>query len=389
MTRANGPLHNLGPAARWCLTAGLVSDPHPPATLADFQNEGELLLNEGLAPVAFQGIESQTEWQVHPMGQAFYSAAMAGHLRSMAADAAGAKVISALTNAGISVAVIKGPSVARLHPQAWPRSYSDIDVVVSKREFSNAVSCSLNEGFEYSDRSIPQWRWFNLVCREGVNLHAHAGGNIDIHHHVPPWAFCKQFTVEHVIANSIPANLCGIPIDIATAEDQLLIASLHVLNDLWKGKIGLRSWRDIVAIMNSLGGDSSAQAFDSAGLGWLFALVTEALTNALPDVEFESSGVIDGQVPMSIRWRLEALGWSRQTSFSRHRLSWATRLPTANALAYLAGTAFPSPGYIRDRHGSLFNYWKAGWNETLSTRHGSDFRMTTVEDKLEGEQGIN
>jgi ribosome modulation factor len=78
--------------------------------------------------------------------------------------------------------------------------------------------------------------------------------------------------------------------------------------------------------------------------------------------------------------RVATLGWWNETRATRHRLAWATRLPALNAMAFLAGTAFPSADYVHSRHGSFRNYWKNGWRETVLTAHGSDYRMTTIDD---------
>ncbi len=37
------------------------------------------------------------------------------------------------------------------------------------------------------------------------------------------------------------------------AEDLVIVAALHVLNDLWKGKLGLGSWRDVLVLTSALG----------------------------------------------------------------------------------------------------------------------------------------
>jgi hypothetical protein len=135
--------------------------------------------------------------------------------------------------------------------------------------------------------------------------------------------------------------------------------------------------------MKSLGASQSAIAFEGAGLEWLFEFVTTALSVAVPEMEIVPYDT-KVRTPVTARWRMAALGWGNDSALSRHRLSWAIRLPTANALAYLAGTVFPAPRYIRDRHGSLWNYWKSAWNETVATTQGSDYRMTTVQDKTAG-----
>ena len=374
VTSAAGPLRNLGAAAWWCLTAGMVepniSAPHVEA----FEEECELILREGLAPVALRAFGSGRAWKKYPVATLFHQVTVTSQLRSMAVDIKGAALLSRFDEVGLPAAVIKGPAVARLHPSGWPRTYSDIDLVVSKQSFSRAVACSITEGFAYSERTAPPWHWFYRFCREGLNLHSDSGGNIDIHHHIPPWVLGARLTTQDVIERSAPSSFSGVPVRFASTEDLLIVSMLHVLNDLWKGKLGLASWRDVIVVARVLGPSGSAKAVEDAGLEWLFDLVTEALHLALPEIG--SFGFPKrAHLRTRTRWRLAALGWGHDSNVSRHRLSWATRLPVPNALAYLAGTAFPAPKYVRTHHGSLRNYWKSGWEETVSTVHGDDYRM--------------
>jgi len=157
------------------------------------------------------------------------------------------------------------------------------------------------------------------------------------------------------------------------------VAALHILNDLWKGKLGLTSWRDVMVITQRIGLPRARAAFDRAELTWLFDLLIDELAQAVPEVTF-SAPATSPALAFGPRMRLGALGWSNDSSAARHRLAWATRLPPLNALAFLVGTAVPSPGYIRERHGSYRHYWRQGIRETVSTAHGSDYRMTTIDD---------
>ncbi|MGP8062764.1 MAG: nucleotidyltransferase family protein [Acidimicrobiales bacterium] len=380
MTSLAGPLQDIGPAARWCLTAGIIEPPPETPSVDAFREESQLILSEGLAPVALHAFATGQPWQDDPVAVAFHDATMMSQFRSMAVDVEGAILLSAFARAGIPYVVIKGPAIARLHPAGWPRPYSDIDIVVPRRNFIDAIMGSHKGGFEYSERSVPQWRWFDLVCREGLNLHSPAGGNIDIHHHIPPWALASKLTARDLIERSIPWKLCGKEVRIAANEDLLLISALHVLNDLWKGKLGLASWRDVIVLMTALGTEASERAFDHAELAWLFELATTALSVTVPEAGFTASAH-DSKLPPATRLRVAAMGWGNDSALSRHRLAWATRLPAPNALAFLAGSAFPAPSYIRERHGSLWGYWKGGWDETVSTVQGSDYRMITIADK--------
>jgi Uncharacterised nucleotidyltransferase len=374
-----GPLSRLGPASRWCLVAGVTPRPESSPSSDEFQREVDVIVREGLASVAVRALVGRDDHQTASYLRTFRRVALSSEMRAMAADAAGSVVMAELALRKIPAAVVKGPAVARLYPEGWPRPYADIDVVVSRADYLDAIGCSQELGFAYSDRAVPQWRWFDLVCREGINLHSPSGGNIDFHHHVPPWVLGSHLPVEQIIARSEPHQLCSARVEFAAAEDLVVVAALHILNDLWKGKLGLTSWRDVMIITQRIGLPRARAAFDRAGLTWLFDLLIEELALEVPEVTF-SAPATSPALPFGPKIRLAALGWSNDASATRHRLAWATRLPPLNALAFLAGTAVPSAGYIHERHGSYLNYWKQGLRETVSTVRGSDYRMTTIDD---------
>lgn len=351
-------------------------DPAP--SPEEFLADADLIVHEGLASVAVRALTGRDEHLGTPYLRLFREVAMKAEMRAMAVDVSGAKVVMALAESGVPAAIVKGPAMARLYPQHWPRPYADLDLVVTKDRFLDAIACAQGLGFSYSERAVPQWRWFDLVCREGINLHSAVGGNVDFHHHVPPWTLGTGLSTEGVIQRSSVAQLSGVTVLFADAEDLLVFSALHILNDLWKGKLGLTSWRDVMVIVRNIGEPRARAAFDRAGIPWLFEMLSEELTQLFPTARPET--VNPRVVPLGPRLRLATLGWSNQSKSSRHRLAWVSRLPVLNGLAFLAGTAVPSRDYINDRHGSYLNYWRRGWQETLSTAHGSDFRMTTVDD---------
>jgi hypothetical protein len=370
----------LGPAARWCLVAGIGDDAGDAPDRSRFEVEADLIVSEGLAPVAFRALGDCPEHRDTDYFKLFHWLTLNAEVSSMAADAAGAKVLADLEARGIPAAVVKGPAAARLHPHGWPRPYADIDVLIARADYARAIECAHEAGFSYSDRAVPQWEWFDLYCREGINLHSPSGGNIDFHHHLPPWVLGSHLPVGTVIDRAQDGDLCGNQLRFAAPEDLMMVAALHILNDLWKGKLGLTSWRDVLVVIHRVGHVAAREAFDLAGLAWLFDLLVDELVHEVPE---SGIGSAFGPVapPVAARFRLAALGWSVDApSATRHRLAWATRLPPLNALAFLSGTAVPSADYIRSRHGTYRSYWRRSWAETVSTAHGSDYRMTTVND---------
>ena len=376
---SKGPLSGLGPAARWCLVAGVVDPTEPAPTVEEVERETDVLFAEGLSAVVVHALGQIPAHRDRPYFGMFRSVTLTTQMKAMAAETAAAPALSALAATGVRTAVVKGPAMAALHPSGWPRTYGDIDLIVTPDDFPRTIRCIEDLGFTTSERAIPQWEWFDLRCREGVNLHSAGGGNLDVHHHVPPWSLGSGVRAEDVLRRSDPAELCGTPVRFASAGDLLLISALHVLNDLWKGKMGLASWRDVLVLLHRLGADRARAVFAEAGLAWLHDLMVVEFARSVPEAGIARPATLERPSPVQ-RFRLASLGWSGDSMATRQRLAWVSRLPVANGILFLAGTLVPSPTYIRNRHGGYLDYWRRGLSETVSTAKGADYRMTTVDD---------
>ena len=376
---ATGPLTGIGPAASWCLTAGLPGVDNEAPSPAAFTNEAQVIAREGLAPVALHALRHEPNYTSTWAFKEFRRATGFAEMRAMAAASAGTNYLAALDELGVASTIVKGPAVARFHPAGWPRAYVDIDVVVTTDTFALATEQALAMGFHFSDRAVPQWEWFNTVCREGANLHSDAGGNVDLHHHISPWALGVGLPASDLIHRSSSMPLCGQEVKVAAPEDLIVVSALHVLNDLWKATAGLNSWRDVLVLISVLGQDGARQAFARANLLGLFDLMEAHLAETLPSAGLTPTAT-PAEISASVRFHLASLGWTRSRWPTKLRLAWATRLPPKNAVAYLAGVAVPSRAYIHERHGSYGHYWSQGLKEIWTTRQGSDHRMSTVAD---------
>jgi hypothetical protein len=366
-----GPLNSLGTAAKLCLVAGIPNVRQPPFDAGSFREESSALIAEGLGPVALEVIDRNGGERDHDLRAPFFSNSMARQMHSLAADAIVGNLVTILAESGVQPVLIKGPAVARLHPPDWPRPYSDIDLLVRPDQFERAMGRLVQEGYDYPETSRPPWFWFDRYCREGVNLHG--AGNVDLHHHIAPWVFVGHLTSQDVLAAGTTVTLHGVDVTVASPSHSVVIAALHILNDLWKGQRGLVSWRDIIILLQSTDAMAVRQVFIRANLEWLLDLVITELHDTVPyAVEGLGSPV---RTPMAARWRIRGLGWQGSTALSRHRAAWMIRLPWPQAWAFAAGTAVPSPSFIRARHRTYRQYWRQAWDETVTTVGGADHRM--------------
>jgi hypothetical protein len=292
-------------------------------------------------------------------------------MRTLAADFGTAELLRDLSAVGVRAVIIKGPAVARFHPKGWPRAYSDLDVLVAHDQFRTALNTAIRAGFEYPEAACPPWTWIDRYCREGVNLHGQ--GNVDIHHHIPPWILGVGVRMEDVAASADSIQLRGVKVQMASLEYSTVIAALHVFNDFWKGRLGLVSWRDLVVLLHSTDRVHVRETFRSADLEWLLDLVTAALSQGVPEAMIEPTG--NTRPPRRIRQRMGVLGWDHTSSVSHYRVAWAGRLPLPQGIAFLLGSAVPSRSYIHQRHGTYRRYWSRAWRETVETKGGVDFRV--------------
>ncbi len=358
---------------RACITAGLPGTRAVAGLKAsDFAAEAGVILREGLSSVALQLLDAEEQHEAREIVALFREAAIEAEKRSLAADFATQPLLARLDQLAIPWVVIKGPAVARFHPPGWPRPYNDLDILLSADHFGAAVAAAQGLGFAYPEDARPPREWVDRYCREGVNLHGQA--NLDVHHHLPPWVFGRRILPQGVIDTADEVCLAGMSVRLASRDHCVAVAALHVLNDLWKGRLALSSWRDLVLLLHTTPPARAASTFDQAGLGWLLGMVTAALERGVPEAGIEGTG--PSRPPRSVARRLKILGWDGTSFLSRHRSAWLGRLPIANALAYVGATAVPEHDYIECRHGSYRQYWRRAWQETLFTAGGADFRLT-------------
>jgi hypothetical protein len=367
------PLTQLGPASRACLLAGLISSRGDAVPQTAWHLEAPVIVREGLASTALALARSGAVDLPTDALHIFRHAALAQTLHTLEVQRTSVPFLKAAQALHVPTTVIKGLAVARLYPSGWPRDYSDIDLLVSPHDFPALVRAAAQEGFSLLE-DTDAWPWFLTTVREGVNLHSGATGNIDIHHHLPPWALTRTLSVSDIMEHAIPTQtLFGSPVHAASPGHCLVIAALHVLNDRWKGKAGLVSWRDMLVVSESLGAAATTSAFQDAGLSWLLRLVSRALSRHAPHSVLARVPADTG-MPCRYRFRLHALAWGDWTALNRQRIAWAARLPPLNAFLFLVGTAVPAPSYIRRHDNSYLRYWLRGLREIIATTHGADFR---------------
>ena len=161
MNRIPNWLTDIGPAMRACLSSAMtdihtLEAPKP----SDWRDEAPLIIGARLAPVAAQLLthaNASADRDVQEAKDLFIPAARMLVLRSMAIEAGARRALSALADSGIPFVVIKGPAVARFHPDAELRPFSDIDIVVPERLFTTAYAIVRAKGYQSATGSQQPW----------------------------------------------------------------------------------------------------------------------------------------------------------------------------------------------------------------------------------------
>ena len=296
---------------------------------------------------------------------------------TMAVESAAAYPLEVLTSQGVQCLVVKGQAVARFHPAPSLRPYSDIDILVSPRQFQNAESILSKLGFRRIRDAEALWRPFDKYCTEGFNMHRPPSGNMDLHHHPSPWHFGRGLDFDEMFERSEQGSIHGVPCAFACARDAAALASLHLINDIGKDDVSLMTWRDLTILRDLCGPEQFREYLVCSGLEWFEPLVRSTL---------EDLGVPSGRYPHVVEGprarinsaRLALMGWNETSVFARHPVGWALRLSLPRALLFLAGSLVPSRRYVRSRYANYREYWNDAAMSFRAASAGTDFRHRRI-----------
>jgi hypothetical protein len=282
-------------------------------------------------------------------------------VRSMGLEAAAPAAVDRLREAGVSAVVTKGPGIAGTYPQAALRPFRDIDILVPKGRFIRARGALEAMGFHsLPDRERPR-AYFDLHCREALNLFREDGTSIDLHHHIPPWIWGRQMSFREVRDRAKPLALPAGVVPIADPVHNLLIAALHLISDGGRPGQTLLIWRDLVALAHATDPRIGAAEARRVRLDWCLAFVLRSLPGfARPRELLRHLG--DALPDRADAFRLRHL--LPPAVGSRHLVGQAFRLPLPNAVSFMAGYLLPSRPFLKGRYGSP-NAYRRWWGDAF------------------------
>ncbi len=344
-----------------------------------WQSDLALLTDGGMASVAYHLLSLSQPAPSDELLRTVHALSLWEQAATLRAVWTAVPALEALAAANFEFVVIKGPALGSLPgDRGFPRTFKDVDIVVPSHDMAPVAKFLARLGYEPPNRARRQRPWIDTICREGVNLHSPSGGNIDVHHHIPPFFLGRHLSFTELLARSSEMDLGNLKVRAASTSDSLIIAALHILNDLWMGRPSLRTWRDLAQLGAMLGLPACDETFARQQLGdyWdhLRGVVFAAGRPAAAESRHERTTRSLAQTVLETR--LALLGWYGASTVTRHPASWVARLSVPRAAAFALATAVPSSTYIRANFGTYAAYWAAISRTTRLSLHGQDVRVT-------------
>jgi hypothetical protein len=327
----------------------------------DWAQDLHVIVHHRLAGLALAAVTADGATLDHRTEDLLTQARDTDMVRSMASEVAAPAAIATLREAGVSSVVTKGPGIADTYPQPALRPFRDIDILVPEEGFLRARRALEATGFHsLPDRERPR-AYFDLRCREAVNLFREDGTSIDLHHHVPPWIWGRRLSFRDIRDRARPLQLPAGIVPVAARLHNLLIACLHLISDGGRPGQTLMIWRDLASLAHTTDPRMGAEEAQRVGLDWCLAFVLRALPEfARPRELLRHLGRTRPDRADAFRLRHllpPAVG-------SRHVVGQAFRLPFPNAVSFMAGYLLPSRAFLKRRYGSP-NAYHRWWGDAF------------------------
>jgi hypothetical protein len=350
----------VGPVTAATLFHDVPGAPAAPTDADAWDDELDVLLEQRLSGFALAAAARYGAHLSQGTEELLHGAHMRAAARAMAIESTAASALEVLTSRSIPFVVSKGPGIALSYPQPALRPYGDIDVLVPPDRFSDAMSSLDALGFEeYFDTGEPR-SYFDLYCREGVNLVRADSGSIDLHHRIPPWVWGMRLGFARLLERSHEVQLVGGRVRVLDPTHNILVAALHVISDR-RDQPGskLITWRDVVSLARVCDPEAVVTEAERLELDWYLAFILRQLPPSVrPEHLTELLGHRHADAGDAFRLRRllpPALG-------SRHQIAQVFRLPIPNAVAFLGGYVVPSRAFLKKRYGQDGGYVR-WWRE--------------------------
>lgn len=331
---------------------------------SDLPAELSLIRRQKLSPVLLHLLNAERPgWSGDGVAE-LRRDAVARVARSRSVAVTGRDVVAELSASGIPAVVTKGSGIAAHY--RWPRvrTSTDVDLLVEPARFSAAFDLLTRDRWGELTRSLQPWPAFHRWCREAANLVATNGDCVDLHHRPSPWVWARHLDFATVSAAGVETD----GVLTACGADNLAIAALQLIGDHAAPGTKLIAWRDIAELGRSLDPvEATSRLVETRTAGVVRWLISQLPPAMRPERLLAELPV----TPPERTLRLDAM---LRTARGKHPMaSHAVRIPLANAVAFLAGSAVPSRGFRERRR-----------RTAVPPEAGAAARATTGEDRPHG-----
>ena len=146
-----------------------------------------------------------------------------------------ARIIRHFDGHQLTVLPFKGPALSQsLYEDCGLRSFSDLDLMISPSDFDRAKVALAGIGYSPAKELAPAIGRFWLQYGYEQSFDGPAGKNIvELQWALLPKFYAVDLKVDDLLARSIIAIVGGCPMRCLSAEDSVLVLSLHAAKHLW------------------------------------------------------------------------------------------------------------------------------------------------------------
>jgi len=288
---------------------------------------------------------------------------------ALALEATLVKTAAVLDDAGIDYRVLKGTGVAHLdYPHPWLRSFGDIDLLVRSSQYDHAVKTLVAAGHR---RNFPEPRaGFDRRFGKGSCLVGPAGYEIDLHRTLAMGPYGLRVNLDDLWRRSSTFELAGRRFLALGPEERFLHACFHAV--LGNSPPRLAALRDVAEmhLTRPLDIDLTRRLSSSWGADAVVARAVRVTSEVLG---------LTSDTPLT-RWAREftpdrrdqhflAVYSGAPRSYAAKSFAAVTAIPgIRDKAAFLFSLAFPSRGYLEQRHLRATDRWRRGFTEVRRSR---------------------
>lgn len=182
--------------------------------------------------------------------------AKADWTRSQLILRASSQAIGLLAEQGIDVMLLKGGALQLAVPQAGVRVIGDLDILVPRARFGDAVRVLYEANWRSKDSmeyASERWRFAS-----GTNLRKAPFGDIDVHHQPLHGAMCPDAVLDRFWRRSGQGVLHGHVVRVPALEDLAVIATVHGVRSRSESPYGFVWLFDLDTVLRAPGIDPEA-----------------------------------------------------------------------------------------------------------------------------------